>query len=150
MLLPLHGKYGRGKFAVIDDEDSWVRHFRWVVDANGYVIRWNGGKKFKLANEIMEPPSGLMVDHKNLDKLDNRRSNLRVLTRAQNCQNVPRRNPVSGHRGVQRGSKGWRGVVRHQGIFFTTPSFKTIEEANEAVIELRKKILPYSYEGGNE
>ncbi|MDI6449236.1 HNH endonuclease [Anaerobaca lacustris] len=38
--------------------------------------------------QIMDPPKGKVVDHKNRNRLDNTRINLRVCTHAENTQNA--------------------------------------------------------------
>jgi len=38
--IALNGKYGEGKFALVDDEDfPYLSQFNWTVDSNGYVKR---------------------------------------------------------------------------------------------------------------
>jgi hypothetical protein len=56
----------------------------WSRSAGGYA--WNHKIGF-LHRQILEPKPGLDIDHINRDKLDNRRQNLRYLTRSQNCIN---------------------------------------------------------------
>ena len=62
-----------------------------------YVVRSSWKLTHYLHREVLglTPGDGLETDHRNGDRLDNRRSNLRVATRAQNAQNVPAR---SGYR----------------------------------------------------
>lgn len=38
---------------------------------------------------VLDAPQGTLVDHKNGDRLDNRRCNLRLATRSQNAANTP-------------------------------------------------------------
>lgn len=59
------------------------------VNPLGVVIN-----KKPLHNLIMNAPKGLVIDHKNHDTLDNRRSNLRICTRAQNNQNRIYKKPL--------------------------------------------------------
>lgn len=63
---------------------------RWhaALEANGklYVTRKYQGQR--LHREIMANPGGLEVDHINGDSLDNRKSNLRSITRKENARNA--------------------------------------------------------------
>lgn len=90
-----------GSRALVDDEDYMrFKDFTWRLDGRGYVVRSEsiGGGRTRniyLAREIMGFPKGMEVDHFSRDKLDNRRSNLRVCTRSQNAINHP---PKPGYR----------------------------------------------------
>ena len=57
-----------------------------------------GGKS--LSRLIMDTPDGIIADHKNHNTLDNRRINLRNVTRAQNMWNRKRTTGVSKYKGV--------------------------------------------------
>ena len=68
--------------------------------------------------QIMNPPAGLLVDHKNLDGLDNRRDNLRLATHSQNtCNNRKRKNTSSQFLGVylHKARERWAVRLMHQG-----------------------------------
>lgn len=75
---------GKNKDAIVDEEDiHHLRQWRWSVAPNGYVR----GTKGYLHRFIMKPKAGFFVDHINGNKLDNRRCNLRICTKAQNTYN---------------------------------------------------------------
>src|SRR4051812_44709094 len=106
-LIPLHGKYGDGKFAIVDDADfDWLNQYKWFVTQDGYASHWryiDGVRtNFKMHKMILEVPEGFLVDHKNQNTFDNRRDNLRQATRAQNNTNcAPRKHKQkSKYRGV--------------------------------------------------
>jgi len=62
---------------------------------------------------IMDAPDGTDVDHRNMDRVDNRRSNLRLATRAENLRNQGlSRNNTSGFKGVSRLDGKWRAEIR--------------------------------------
>lgn len=93
---------------------------------------------------------GLCVDHVNRDTLNNSRSNLRVVTHAQNKQNVScHSHSKTKIRGVYFDKKQnkWCAQSMVNGKNIRAGRYKTIEEAEKAVIALRKKLMPYSYEG---
>lgn len=108
-----------------------------------------GKKKSTFLNKlIMNPESGMVVDHINHDTLDNRRINLRVVTPGQNGQNRngPPSNNSSGYRGVYREGTRWRAQYRHLGIDHYLGTFSTKEEAHEIVREARMRHMPFSGE----
>ncbi len=90
--------------------------------------------------EILKAPPGLDVDHVNHDKLDNRRSNIRIATHSQNCchQKISRVNRC-GFKGVtivpprERSSiGGWKARIQVDGIQRYLGFFATPEEAARA------------------
>ena len=79
----------KGKFAIVDYEDyKALYRYKWCLNNYGYAVR-NDKKRSTvyMHREIMKPIAGQQVDHVNLDKLDNRRSNLRFATDYQNRVN---------------------------------------------------------------
>lgn len=83
----------KGKFAIVDDEDfEHLSKYNWQL--NGYyavrqlpVSESPKGSQSRMHREIMNAPIGMEVDHINGDKLDNRKSNLRICTRQENQRN---------------------------------------------------------------
>ena len=92
-------------FAIVDPEDfEELNQYKWCVarsDGICYAVRKGpDGRLIMMHREIMKTPEGMVVDHKNLDGLDNRKVNMRNGTKAQNCYN---------HR-PPRGGTGFKGV----------------------------------------
>ena len=70
----------------------------WSIAANGYLVGWLNGKCYLMHRYIIGNDCiGMLVDHKDHNKLNNRRSNLRVCTRSENITN-------------SYSSKGYKGV----------------------------------------
>jgi hypothetical protein len=101
---------GKGHIAVIDDEDAnLVTGFKWypmTVDGKVYGAGWKHmppGRYFvHLHRLIANAQPGEIIDHIDRDSLNCRRSNLRRVTRQQNCHNCgPTRKPgTSKYKGV--------------------------------------------------
>lgn len=94
----------QGKNAVVDQEDyDWLSKWKWTYDTHGYAYRrdYKQNKKIYMHRVILRPSEGLVSDHINRDKLDNRRINLRAVTKLENNRNhgVSKRNK-SGYTGV--------------------------------------------------
>lgn len=76
---------------LIDIEDiDLVKQYRWrASNYNKPYARCgiNKNKTIQMHRLIMKPENGLVVDHINHNRLDNRKSNLRVCTYSQNAMN---------------------------------------------------------------
>ncbi|MET3710393.1 hypothetical protein ABIC65_001073 [Sphingomonas trueperi] len=125
----LVGIHAKGRVSPVDEDVwFWARNFTWFVSANGYVSTRSGGRTMTLHRIIMGNPQSLDVDHISGDRLDNRRANLRSVTRQQNMQNMgPRPNARSRFKGVGFHKKAGRWNARitaagrnlHLGLFDT-------------------------------
>lgn len=118
----------RGKTAYVDDEDyERVMEHSWCMHPCGYAkARIN--KKYVLMHRwLLDAPSNLNVDHINGNKLDNRRSNLRLCTSMDNHANCFVARSPTGFKGVDwsKSHGKWRArLVRnyrtiHLGYFDT-------------------------------
>jgi hypothetical protein len=123
----------QGKFTVIDSADwqiiSHVRLYAMHQHNDWYASTKLRGKNVGLARLIIE--SGLRIDHKNRITLDNRRSNLRPATAAQNSANRACYS-ASGFKGVQRRRRQFRAFIQGPEKTRYLGSFKTAEQAAEA------------------
>jgi hypothetical protein len=135
-------------FAIVDEVDvPLVEGFTWGANIKGV----NGAHKYALSRvnhpqsrqrsifmhrlimEARDGPSDLLVDHRNGNGLDNRRSNLRWATSQQNLWNRTQCKAASGYWGVSKTPAGtWRVVFNHSGKPFRLGTFNTPEEAARA------------------
>lgn len=89
---------------IVDEEDAPIIQNRlWNCSSNGYIV--NRGKRQNpitlLHRLIMNATPGMLVDHINMNRLDNRRSNLRMCNKSENMRNRGKQaNNVSGFKGV--------------------------------------------------
>lgn len=116
----------KGKFALVDDEDfDYFNQWKWSFDG-GYAIRMSP-KKTYLHRLVNKTPDELETDHKNMDKLDNRKCNLRSCSGSQNQANKPyaQKNKKSSFRGVNwfKRDSNWQAQIggkknkKHIGYF---------------------------------
>jgi len=96
-----------------------------------YIILNN--VKVKVHNLILPSKEGFEIDHISRDKLDCRNANLRYVTRAENCWNIPvhRDNRTSPYKGVARDTHTglWRSEISSNGIKIRSPRFHNIKDA---------------------
>ena len=137
----------QGKFALVDDEDfEYLNQYKWQISNNGYAVRQsriNGGnpKTILMHREIISPDTYLYVDHVNMDKLDNRRKNLRVCSNSQNQRNRKKQPNNSGYKGVffYKEKKKWRASIWVDGKPLYLGLFESPELAANAYDEEAKK-----------
>ncbi len=87
----------KGRVALVDDEDyAAIAQWKWgIFTGNGqaYAVRAeranNRRHYIRMHHLVLPKKPGFMIDHINGNSLDNRRSNLRYATAAQNSQNRP-------------------------------------------------------------
>lgn len=138
--------------ALIDDEDAALASYGWVLNSNGYAWRsiMGGRRHVYLHREVLglERGDGRQADHINRDRLDNRRSNLRVVTPGQNRQNTPPLGGTSRFRGVSwdRARHKWIASVQVNRRHHYVGRFTSEADAATAVAEARRRLMPYSEE----
>ncbi len=103
----MNGKRGKGSYALIDERDlTLTSGHSWHLNADGYAaatVRDPHKTTVLMSRIVMGLASGdpREVDHKNRNKLDNRRSNLRIVSRLTNINNVgSNQGATSQYRGV--------------------------------------------------
>jgi hypothetical protein len=154
--IPLSGKHGIGKFAIVDDEDydrlvamgKWqARHHRGKTYASHGTSDKNDKKITLLMHRVISnAPRGVPVDHADGNSLDNRRSNIRLCNFQQNSSNArTSKKNTSGYKGVsfQGGTfraKPWRVQIQYKKRKIYLGNFLTKQEAartyNQKAVEL--------------
>ena len=153
----LSGEYGvgytsKGEPFYFDLEDyDLIKDYCWRIDNKGYVIAniiSNNNQTIALHKLLF--PLSIYVDHKNHQRCDNRKINLRVVTPSQNCMNkIIRSDNTSGITGVSWNCKNNKWLAK------ITIDYKTIylgyygnfEDAVKARKEAEEKYFgEYSYD----
>ena len=131
--IPLRNRRGEVvAYTLIDEQDAHLARLTWRMQGQRYAVRSQNGQILLMHRVILNAPPAVEVDHINRNGLDNRRTNLRLATRAENTRNakLSRRN-TSGFRGVSfdRFSGRWLATVRSDRRTYRLGAFATAEEA---------------------
>ncbi len=169
IFLESKNKYFPGKHTIIIDTEGWdkVKEHRWCIlgndirrypyaitniphpDGGWYYFVQNGKQQrgrrrtclFMHHLIMVKPKEGMVTDHINRNGLDNRKENLRLVTKAQNQQNrKSQKRSTSGYKGVSwvARDKRWRSEIMHEKNHFYLGYF-TCE--HEAALAYNKKAL---------
>lgn len=133
-------KYGCEKArALIDLSDiEKVGKHRWYASTKGYV---KSQDNLRLHRLVMDAPDGYLVDHVNRIPLDNRKSNLRLCTPAENSRNVGvSQSNSTGFKGVyfEKLNNKYRARIKYNG---KRVSLGCYENAVDAAIAYDKKAI---------
>lgn len=141
----------KGEHTIVDDSDfEYLNQWKWHT-MKGYAAR----KDYSLGRSnpiyiymhrlLADTPEGMITDHINGNKLDNRRGNLRQCTKSQNAMNVGvRKDNKSGYKGVHKNnpkanSKLWKSEIKHNGKRVFLGYFNDPEVAASVYKEAQKK-----------
>lgn len=147
ILLINNPTYGQKKVYIDMEDKERVQKYHWNVNKrtrpeNTFnVVTSNKNKELEstlLYRYIMNAPKEMQVDHRDGNELNNRKSNLRICTQADNNKNLKiRKNNTSGHKGVcwdKKNSK-WMAYIKINTKFKNLGYYTDINEA----IKIRKK-----------
>jgi hypothetical protein len=127
----------KGKTAIIDEDDFFlISQYRWWAKLKGskwYAETKINGKNVSMHRFLTQAPKDTIVDHKDGDGLNNRRSNLRFATAQQNAWNT-QVYPGRDFKGVSfRKDRGlYRAYITVENRYYHLGHFATAELAAEA------------------
>lgn len=126
-----------GAVAKVSTEDfTRVSQHRWLLLATGYAAaHLSGHKIITMHRFILQPSEGEQIDHRNRDRLDNRRENLRTCTQSQNMANRSK----GQYKGVSRHGKSWRAELTVNGERIRIGRLASVEQAAAAYNVLAQK-----------
>lgn len=144
----------RGLSTIVDDDVfAWASRHRWFAAAGtkgkwyaGRTITLEGGRQTTeyLHRRIAGAQRGREVDHRDGDTLNNRRSNLRVVTHRQNTENLRAGHGACGVRGVTLAKGRYRAQAQVNGKHLTFGTFDTLEAAAQAAVQGRLVAMSHS------
>lgn len=136
----------KGQFAIVDaDLAEYLSQWQWYAAETPqgfYAVRheYTGTGRQKrpvwMHRAVIDAPHDVEVDHRDGDRLNNRRSNLRIATTAQNQANRgPSTTNTSGYRGVtwHKVHRKWQASIKRGGKFHFLGYFDTPTQAARAV-----------------
>ena len=142
------------KQAIVDPEDfEYLNQFKWWLNDSGYAIYtqcfkkesgWRS-RKLRMHRILLKVLKGQQIDHVNGNRLDNRKSNLRICTQSQNTKNrIKSTKNTSGYKGVWfkkdgKRLKRWVADIKVDYKKISLGLFLTKEEAARAYNEAAKQ-----------
>lgn len=150
----LSGDFGIGytkngtEFCFDKEDYEKIKPYKWNITSGGYIGTSVGYAKNKhllfLHRLIMDAEKGTMVDHigGSNTKRDNRKCNLRLVTRSQNRMNTPlQKNNSSGHVGVYwiQNIQKWHALIGFEKKYINLGYYEKYEDAVKAREDAEEK-----------
>ncbi len=152
--IPL-GVNAKDGYAIVDKEFAWVDKYNWS-STRGYVVSHNRKERRRLHRIVTACDDGMVVDHINHNPLDNRLSNLRVCTHAENMKNMVKpRDNKSGYKGVfwDNRKNRWHVKLQHDNtpifIGYFTDKILAAQAYDERASELFGQYAKLNFERNN-
>ena len=125
------------KYTIIDDDMyEYLKDYNWYMQTCGYAC---ARKKIDgewiawlMHRAIMNTPKGMCTDHINHNKLDNRKSNLRICTHTENSRNNSTTRGRSKYKGVYYSHGKWCAQIVVNGKKIRPKRFDSEKDAAEA------------------
>ena len=148
----------KGEEILFDKEDyEKIKNVCWYLNKEGYVygrIRGENAKYVFMHRIVMDCPEGFDVDHKHGIKTDNRKSELRIVTTAQNEMNKgKRKDSSSGCKGVtwSKRTKKWCARISYNKKRYWLGTFDNFEEAVKIRQEAEREYYgEFAYDYGDD
>lgn len=157
--IPLGGRYKTKPvthWVIVDPIDAYLAEYRWSLNHAGYawrtIVAGNGRQQAVRMHRVilgLAPGDRRQADHLNGNRLDNRRANLRIVSNAQNAQNMAaHRDAQSNYRGVAwyASREKWTASVCIAGQRSFLGYFTDELEAAEAARAFRKAHMTHNVE----
>ena len=152
----------KGQFALVDDGDYdlLMQVGRWCYSRSGYAVHYytdelGRNRTLYMHRFLMERsirggiPAGMQCDHRNLNRLDNRRSNLRLATRPQNqAHKGKRKDSRSPYKGVTRNTGKWEARIKYGSQRINLGRFDKPEDA-ALMYDAATRLLNKDFAGPN-
>lgn len=150
-MIPMYTRDGTvTRFTIVDAADvARISQWTWRF-GSGYArrgARINGRfRTIRLHREIlgMADDDTREVDHINRDTLDNRRSNMRIVTHRENGQNLPSFGRTSKHRGVSwnKARQKWQVAMGANKRIIYGGLYHSEEAAADVARAMRMRLMP--------
>jgi transposase len=130
--------------------DQLKYHGNWREDNMGYLYSSSKVDDFFKAHWLVigRPEEGYEVDHKDLNKKNNVKNNLRIVTKSGNRHNYKtKRNNTSGYHGVHynKNDNKWVARIAIDKVRYSLGTFLTKEEAALRYFEVKYNLLGFEY-----
>jgi hypothetical protein len=135
--------------AIVDNNQHNIAKLYWTLSPYGYALSHRHGKEVRMHRLVLGIPDKIKLDvvHLNRDRLDNRKRNLKAMSRSSTALLMNRKmrsDSTTGFRGITcirrprySTPKRWRGQVYVGGRYFATKRCATCNEAIRALNKIR-------------
>lgn len=151
----------KNRFALVDDEDyERLKDYSWCVDTKGYAYRniprveGKSQKRVKMHRQVLGLTESFpLADHRDCNRLNNQKYNLRIGNHHQNSANRLKSSlNTSGFKGVcwNRQSQKWQAGIKYEGRSMHLGLFATPEEAHKAYCTAAAELFGEFANGGEK